>query len=173
MLNTYKYYTCLILILLLLGCTPLFDWRVVNSDDGWEAIFPKKPLKKKRIIDLFFENQIFKIEISRYFCKVENITFVIETSKYLTSKNTNSIHALEKKLLGSMKENYSISYKKNIEEIKIFDGHVKSNYKKNKVDLKIATLYKIIDDKVLRGVVLSDPSFFNEEHAVFFLKSIK
>ena len=158
---------------MLLGCTPRFDWRVIKSDDGWEAIFPKKPLKKKRTIELLIENRTSKVEISRYFCKVENITFILEISKFLNPSNNDSPQSLEKKLFDTMKENFTVSYKKNIGEIKIFDGHIKNNFEKNKFDLKIATFYKVLDEKVLRGVVLSEPNFFNEEHAMFFLKSIK
>ena len=173
MLKIYKYYTVLIILFLLTACNPVFDWRVIKTQEGWEAIFPKKPFEKKRIIDLLLENQIRKVEIYRYFCKVENITFIVESAKILNINNSGSTSYLEKKLFESMKENFNISHSKNVNNIKIYDGYIQNNDEDSKQNLKIATLYKVSEEKVVRGVVLSGSKFFNEENAIFFLQSIK
>ena len=173
MINLIKYYTCILLFLLIQGCTPAFDWRVIKNDDEWEAIFPKKPLQKKRSINLIVKNQSTKVDITRFFCKVKNITFIIETSNFLNSNENHSINSLKEKLFETMKNNFNIHNEKSVGEIKIFNGYIKNTIEEKKIDLKIATLYKILDKKVLRGVVLSDSTFFNEDHAIFFLKSIK
>ena len=73
----------------------------------------------------------------------------------------------------TVKKNFNISHNKNINNIKFYDGYIQNKEEDSKENLKIATLYKVSEEKVVRGVVLSGSKFFNEENAIFFLQSIK
>lgn len=64
-----------VLILMVVGCSPQYDWRVIRDDFGGSAIFPGKPVEVTRPIAI--EGQKGPVELTLRSAKIQETLFAI------------------------------------------------------------------------------------------------
>lgn len=68
--------------LLLAGCSPAFDWRVVRHPDGlWQATFPEKPVVVSRTVQLIVDGRPKPIGLELRAGRVGQQTFTVGIAK--------------------------------------------------------------------------------------------
>jgi hypothetical protein len=60
--------------LVLLGCSPTFDWRVVPLDGRWTATFPCKPERRERAVTIGAGNPV---RMAQWACEAGGATYVL------------------------------------------------------------------------------------------------
>ena len=88
MLGYRYYYIFFIIILFTYSCSPKFNWRAVSGfNNEWEILFPAKPIKEKRVINLEIKKENYNLEITRHTCKVNQTTFLVESVKLASTED--------------------------------------------------------------------------------------
>ncbi len=163
-------FSILILLLSLIGCYPAYNWRLVQTDEfGWEALFPAKPNRSTRKINILNRSREMVITIDRYSVLVDDMNFVLDVMNY-EGEVSASPGSLQGFINDALKNNFNMTSKVEIVDGIRLDGFV------GEVNTKpVVLVLKHLKNNysLARGAVISTPHSFKNEKAEFFLNSIK
>ena len=126
-------FSILILLLSLIGCYPAYNWRLVQTDEfGWEALFPAKPNRSTRKINILNRSREMVITIDRYSVLVDDMNFVLDVMNY-EGEVSASPGSLQGFINDALKNNFNMrSFDKKDSLLKIRETSLKKNLKKRK-----------------------------------------
>jgi hypothetical protein len=88
----------LVLVLLLAGCSPKHDWRVIgNYEHGWQATFPAKPVQFSR--ELTLPGTTAPVTLTLSSAKVDEAMFAVG---WIVNGNESTRRALESAMLANI-----------------------------------------------------------------------
>ncbi len=159
-----------VILISLVGCYPIYNWRIVQNEEfGWEMLFPAKPKRERRKINVEFQKESKTLLINRYSVVLNGMNFVLDVisfEKGVFEDNVELLHYLNSRL----KNNFNIN-----ENIELVDGVKIAGYAGH-TDLKsVSIILKHVKKKssLARGIVIGTSEEFQNDKAEFFLKSLK
>ena len=164
-----KKFSLVSLSFILLSCYPTYNWRLVQTEEfGWEALFPAKPKRDRRNINITYKSKQKVITVDRYSVVLNDMNFVLDVMSY-EGNTTESDIFLKNSIKKSLRENFNVP-----EETELVDG-VQINGFIDAIESKpVVLIIKHLQNhhSMARATVLANPKNFKTDQAYFFLESI-
>ena len=158
------------LLLILHGCYPTFNWRTVQTEHfGWEVLFPAKPKRDSRKINIVYQSEEKVVFVNRYSAVLNEMNFVIDVMSFEKAVRETDI-PLQEYLNKALRRNFNIP-----DNVRVVDGVKLYGYINLKEKKPVIIIVKHLknSNSLVRGAVIAPPEKFKKDEANFFLESIR